>query len=416
MKRLTLAIAGSSLLIMSVNAQADIVHADDVITQGSMCIGFDCINGESFGFDTLRLKENNLRIKFEDTSNSASFPAGDWQITVNDEANGGLNKFSIDDVSGGRTPFTIEGNAPTNSLYVDDGGRVGLGTSIPVAELHVVDGDSPTLRLEQDGSSGFTAQTWDLAGNESNFFIRDVTGGSKLPFRIRPGAPTSSIDIAGSGNVGIGTSSPTAPLHVLRNDGSAKVLVQDTNGTTAARTLFALENKGNTKFEIVNTNANNSWAFTNSGSDFRVSLQDSGVVEFSINNAGDAFLAGALTENSDVNAKQSIVPIDSQAILRKIASLPIRQWQYRDAPGVNHVGPMAQDFHAAFGLGASATGISTLDSSGVALAAIQALIAENTELRARLETLEQQQAQMQAVMARMLESQSELQPLQTTLN
>jgi hypothetical protein len=215
MKRLTLAIAGSSLLIMSVNAQADIVHADDVITQGSMCIGFDCINGESFGFDTLRLKENNLRIKFEDTSNSASFPAGDWQITVNDEANGGLNRFSIDDVSGGRTPFTIEGSAPTNSLYVDDGGRVGLGTSIPVVELHVVDGDSPTLRLEQDGSSGFTAQTWDLAGNETNFFIRDVTSGSTLPFRIRPGAPTSSIDIAASGNVGFGTASPAEKLHVF---------------------------------------------------------------------------------------------------------------------------------------------------------------------------------------------------------
>lgn len=231
MKRLTLAIAGSSLLIMSVNAQADIVHADDVITQGSMCIGFDCINGESFGFDTLRLKENNLRIKFEDTSNSASFPSTDWQITVNDSANGGLNKFSIDDVSGGRTPFTIEGNAPTNSLYVDDGGRVGLGTSIPVVELHVVDGDSPTLRLEQDGSSGFTAQTWDLAGNEANFFIRDVTGGSKLPFRIRPGAPTSSIDIAASGNVGVGTSSPAEKLHVF---GGNLQVEQSTPGVNAA--------------------------------------------------------------------------------------------------------------------------------------------------------------------------------------
>jgi hypothetical protein len=65
------------------------------------------------------------------------------------------------------------------------------------------------MRLEQNSGGGFTAQTWDIAGNEANFFVRDVTGGSRLPFRIRPGAPTSSIDIAASGNVGIGTASPT---------------------------------------------------------------------------------------------------------------------------------------------------------------------------------------------------------------
>ncbi|MEM6297425.1 MAG: tail fiber domain-containing protein, partial [Bacteroidota bacterium] len=47
----------------------------------------------------------------------------------------------------------------------------------------------------QDGSSGWGAQTWDLAGNEVNFFIRDFTNGSKLVFRVRPGAPQNSIEI-----------------------------------------------------------------------------------------------------------------------------------------------------------------------------------------------------------------------------
>lgn len=54
-------------------------------------------------------------------------------------------------------------------------------------------------------------------------------------------------------------------------------------------------------------------------------------------------------------------------------------------------------------------------AAGVALAAIQALIAENTELRARLEALERQQAQMQAVMARVMEWQADLQPVKTAL-
>jgi hypothetical protein len=74
-----------------------------------------------------------------------------------------------------------------------------------VLSLHIAKSDTPAARLEQTTAGGFTAQTWDVAGNEANFFVRDVTGGSRLPFRIRPGAPTSAVDIAASGNVGIGT-------------------------------------------------------------------------------------------------------------------------------------------------------------------------------------------------------------------
>ncbi|NNC99234.1 MAG: hypothetical protein HKN85_03540, partial [Gammaproteobacteria bacterium] len=126
------AIVGSMLLIGTASADQQIL--DDLIVDGSICAGQDCVNGESFGFDTLRLKENNLRIRFVDTSSTASFPTNDWQLTANDSSNGGANKFSIDDIDGGRTPFTIEAGAPTNSLFVDDGGRIGLGTGTPVVE------------------------------------------------------------------------------------------------------------------------------------------------------------------------------------------------------------------------------------------------------------------------------------------
>jgi hypothetical protein len=67
--------------------------------------------------------------------------------------------------------------------------------------LKLKSGDTPGINLVQTADSGFTAQTWDVAGNEANFFIRDVTGGSRLPFRIRPGAPTDSIDIRTNGEV-----------------------------------------------------------------------------------------------------------------------------------------------------------------------------------------------------------------------
>ena len=87
-------------------APADVVTADDAIIQGSACIGLDCVDNESFGFDTLRLKENNTRIAFFDTSSSAGFPNMHWQLTANDAASGGLNKFSIEDTTTPTVPFS----------------------------------------------------------------------------------------------------------------------------------------------------------------------------------------------------------------------------------------------------------------------------------------------------------------------
>jgi len=186
----------------------DVVTPDDTIIQGSLCVGLDCVDGESFGFSTLRLKENNTRIEFLDTSVNPGFASNDWMLEANDSASGGPNRFSIVDITGAKTPFTVTAGAATGSIHVDSVGNVGLGTTTPVLKLHQLRGDTPAIRLEQDASVGYTPQTWDIAGNEANFFVRDVTGGSTLPLRIRPGAPTSSLDISAAGNVGIGTASP----------------------------------------------------------------------------------------------------------------------------------------------------------------------------------------------------------------
>jgi hypothetical protein len=234
----------------------DQVIPDDLIVQSSLCVGFDCVNNENFGFDTIRLKENNLRIKFEDTSVGA-FPSNDWQLTANDSASGGLNRFSIEDVTGARTPFTVLAGAPTNSFFLDNVGRAGFRTSTPVLDLHAATTNTPAIRLEQNSSGGFTAQTWDVAGNEANFFVRDATGGSRLPFRIRPGAPTSSLDIAGDGDVGIGTQSPQQKVHVFGgdnvsapNDTNTMLLVANTTvGAGTAAVLRAQSDVGTVNFQ-----------------------------------------------------------------------------------------------------------------------------------------------------------------------
>ncbi len=276
-------------------ATKDQVILDDLIVDGSACIGFDCVNGESFGFDTIRIKENNLRIKAQDTSSTASFPSNDWQITFNDSANGGANKFSIDDIDGGRTPFTIEAGAPSHSLYVDDGGRLGLGTSTPVVDVHIKSGNTPTLRLEQDGSSGFTPQTWDVAGNEANFFIRDATNGSTLPFRIFPGAPTNALTIEGStGDVGLGTTSPGAPLHAVRTSGPS------------AKTMLMLSNNGGVRFDFEDTSAGGFWRFqtANSNNEFQITRSGTGETELLLDNNGN------LTIHGDINSVGTTVVPD----------------------------------------------------------------------------------------------------------
>ncbi len=269
-------------------AEPDQVILDDLIVDGSACIGQDCVNGESFGFDTIRIKENNLRIHAQDTSNTASFPGNDWRLTFNDSANGGLNKFSIDDVDGGRTPFTLEAGAPSHSLYVDDGGRVGFGTAAPVVEMHVVNGDSPTLRLEQNGSSGFTPQTWDVAGNEANFFIRDATNGSTLPIKIKPAAPTSSIFINGSdGRVGLRDETPDAPLDVQASSstvgvGNSALKLVNTDGAVALQ-LDPLDNGVFWNFGVPSDDL------------FRISRSGTGAAELEMTSDGDLTLRGDLT-------------------------------------------------------------------------------------------------------------------------
>jgi len=230
----------------------DQVIPDDLIVQGSICAGLDCVNGENFGFDTIRLKENNTRIQFDDDSTSAGFPNNNWQIRANDSGSGGSNFLGFVDqgVSGnsetGTLVFAVNAGASANSLRVGSNSKVGLRTATPVLDVHANTTDTPAIRLEQNNSGGFTAQTWDIAGNEANFFVRDVTGGSRLPLRIRPGAPTSSIDIAASGNVGIGTASPVKKLHIF--DANSQVFVDRPANAAGNYALINFATNGAQKF------------------------------------------------------------------------------------------------------------------------------------------------------------------------
>jgi hypothetical protein len=105
--------------------------------------------------------------------------------------------------------------------------------------------------------------------------------------------------------------------------------------------------------------------------------------------------SGTWASLSDRNAKTAIVPLDDDAILAKVAALPIDAWQYKSERGVRHVGPMAQDFYAAFGTGVDNRHITSIDEDGVALAAIKALHHDNRKLAETCALLKTENARLE---------------------
>lgn len=152
-----------------------------------------------------------------------------------------------------------------------------------------------------------------------------------------------------------------------------------------------------TQAPIASTNANS--VTMRAGGGYRLFSNTNATVGASL-----ASGSGSWTSMSDRNAKEAFQPVNPSEVLAKVVALPLTTWKYKaqDA-SVRHIGPMAQDFKAAFAVGESDTGISAIDADGVALAAIQGLHqkletqsqklaaarAENAELKQRLDQLEQ---------------------------
>jgi hypothetical protein len=106
---------------------------------------------------------------------------------------------------------------------------------------------------------------------------------------------------------------------------------------------------------------------------------------------------GCPTCVSDRNLKRNVESVDNQAVLEALMRMSISTWSYKgDETAARHMGPMAQDFKAAFGLGDTDKAYNPIDAHGVAFAAIQALYARMEEQRERLERLERENADLRA--------------------
>ena len=232
-------------------------------------------------------------------------------------------------------------------------------------------------------------------------------------------ASTSSnqFDIRATGGVGIGTPNPQGSLHVYSDNNPTVVRIQSTGTPGFGRLEFVSNPQGDAgewrpgfiqstdgggftgglAFYVNGTGVGNRFA-TN-----EVMRIVNGRVGIGTNNpsallqVGSATCTGTTWANaSDRNAKENFKAVDTQEVLAKVAALPLSRWNYKEDKTSEHLGPMAQDFYAAFNVGPDDKHITTVDEGGVALAAIQGLNqkleeqrAENALLKQRLEALEQ---------------------------
>ncbi|MBD3286416.1 hypothetical protein GF338_08765, partial [candidate division WOR-3 bacterium] len=121
-------------------------------------------------------------------------------------------------------------------------------------------------------------------------------------------------------------------------------------------------------------------------------------------------LSGVWTDCSSREMKEGFTPVDEHKILQKVANLPITSWHYTTGnTTAEHIGPVAEDFYAAFGVGESDRHLASIDVNGVALASIQALYQQNQEKDAQIAELEEQVDDQQAQLEYQQKTLNELQ-------
>ncbi|WP_136444117.1 hypothetical protein [Pacificoceanicola onchidii] len=258
----------------------------------NLCVGFGCLTNEVFSsdFNQIMLKGLNTRIQFVDTSATSAFPTRDWSIQANDRTDGGADQLMFIDNDAGTEILTIKAGAPDSTMVLSSVGNVGLGTELPQAPLHVETTADPAIRINRASVS----QTFEMqVGGGAEFSIYDITAGTR-PFLVRNGGvPSFSLDLTptgmiinrqqtaafnlryssatdvnalfiegDNGNVGMGTSNPLVPLHVVRADGSASLTVENTGGDAGvAREMFKMASNGGSFFTLDNTGSGTTWFF-----------------------------------------------------------------------------------------------------------------------------------------------------------
>jgi len=237
------------------------------------------------------------------------------------------------------------------------------------------------------GDYSFAAGLGARALHEGTFVWADAPGTGFLPSPFFSSTSSNQFLVRAQGGVGINTPAPNAGLHIKKEPIPPGGTLALEGATHTYLTFFpdgvAAGRKGFLGFAAADT-ANLTLA--NEAARGHILLFPfSGNVGIGTSTpANKLHVAGGVTAtsfntSSDRHAKTNLQPVDVREVLAKVTQLPIARWTFKDSPDGEHMGPMAQDFHAAFGLGTCDTTITSVDPDGVALAAIQGLNQKLTE-------------------------------------
>lgn len=307
------------------------------------------------------------------------------------------NSANIATIGGGRDN-RIEFNAPNSVIGGGHDNTIlsnAVESVIGGGSFHIIERFSSraTISGGSRNSIGSGAVSTAIGGGESNIiwsnaFASTIGGGYQNA--IQPGAAHATIP------GGLGNSATNYAFAAGRRAWA----VHDSAFVWAGGTTT---NYSSTDPSTFNVYAANGVSFDYAGQ--RGDGRGNRWIYFGPLNAGNTLVAwngarlsdgGTWSNASDKNRKTDFEEVDAQKILERLAALPVRAWRYtNENAAVKHIGPTAQDFKAAFGLGDDDKSIGTVDADGVALAAIQALNqkleaerAENDRLKQRLVELE----------------------------
>ena len=300
--------------------------------------------------------------------------SGAHQVTLHFVSGDGEALYREDvvvDVVGGRFSARLLGPLPellyqTSPLFVTldvDGAELegrqellpvpfatsaGGGVDVVVEDsARVRSGSAAVLGLERDEREGLAPQEWriEVAGEDGDLTVVDVTGGERRALVLQPGAPSASFVVDDTGDVGLGTLAPAANLHVVGDAGDTKLLIEETSSTNAARELVELKNNGAAIIVLNDAGAPARWAVGNVGGVLVVNNQANLGVEFTLSGEGNLTIAGALTQNSDRRLKRDFVVVDDALELLR----QVRGYAYtRRASGSRELGVIAQEVRAVF--------------------------------------------------------------------
>jgi hypothetical protein len=304
---------------------------------------------------------------------------------------GGTNLTGLN--AGNVSSGTLSDARLSSNVALRSGGNAFTGNqSVSSGILNISSpSSSPELQITQSNTNDYTRLRMNVSGFPS--WEMDVSPGPTPLLEFWNSTLRMVLDY--NGKLGIGTASPDSPLTVSSGGFTPQMhLNQTTSGAYAQLQLTV--------------NGGNLWS---------IGVEDTGStpgnLEFAItpfyplmriDRSGNVYSVGGFNGSSDRNLKENFRRVSPGEVLDKVAALPITRWNFKTDTDTEHIGPMAQDFYAAFSVGPDDKHIATVDADGVAFAAIQGLNqkveqkeTEIAELKRKNESLEQRLAALEKI-------------------